>query len=81
MLYWNATLLKSPVYVERVSPEFEDDWLYLVLIFGKLKNLPIPEWKKAAGQHTELPDFAMVGDVGLEPTASGSGDQRSIQLS
>jgi hypothetical protein len=23
----------------------------------------------------------LVGDVGLEPTASGSGDQRSIQLS
>ena len=25
--------------------------------------------------------ISLVGDVGLEPTASGSGDQRSIQLS
>jgi hypothetical protein len=25
--------------------------------------------------------FCLVGDAGLEPTAFGSGDQRSIQLS
>ncbi len=28
-----------------------------------------------------ISDFKMVGDAGLEPTAFGSGDQRSIQLS
>jgi hypothetical protein len=26
-------------------------------------------------------EIIVVGDAGLEPTASGSGDQRSIQLS
>jgi hypothetical protein len=32
-------------------------------------------WQSAANKKTKI----MVGDVGFEPTASGSGDQRSIR--
>ena len=33
------------------------------------------------GRRSYIDIIFMVGDAGLEPTASGSGDQRSIQLS
>ena len=58
----------------------EPDALILSL-HEKVKEHRLPEVKKAVGHITRLPYFIMVDDVGLEPTASGSGDQRSIQLS
>ena len=45
---------------------------FLRLLFPPLETLPGNK-KKAAGYLTELPYFTMVGDEGLEPSASGSG--------
>jgi hypothetical protein len=52
-------------------------------VIGRLAT-PFPQrqkkWFRGKAENTKY-CFYLVGDAGLEPTAFGSGDQRSIQLS